>query len=366
MTSEGLQRRRIASRKVLDLFEMADDSLEGWMNRYRALAVEGVRSEEVAAKIGLHLGRFRSFFVAAYGHDRISTVGRWDVADWQRELAEGLAPSTVNGHLASLSGFCTWVVAHAPDMFPLGHPTAGVSALPLPPLEPRTLDASQVRSLKNLCDRLERFARHKGRRRRSGAGPARTHSHARPLRDRAIVYVLLSSGLRRAELVALDLDQVIPSDFARLRAARRVRLVGVRGKGGTERTVFLSASARAALADYLERERSTDTAVGAEAVFLSAVSVATRRPDGRLSVRSVNAILERIGRLHDAEYTDPTRHISPLRPHDLRHTFAFRLAEVTGADAYELERRLGHRSQRYIARYTNPPEEVAAGYVEEM
>ena len=44
----------------------------------------------------------------------------------------------------------------------------------------------------------------------------------------------------------------------------------------------------------------------------------------------------------------------------------FNLAEVTGADTYELERRLGHRSQRYIARYTNPPQKVAASYVEDM
>ena len=63
---------------------------------------------------------------------------------------------------------------------------------------------------------------------------------------------------------------------------------------------------------------------------------------------------------------EPRRKISPLRPHDLRHTFAFQLATVTGADAYELERRLGHRSQRYIQRYTNPPEAVAARYVEEF
>jgi len=40
---------------------------------------------------------------------------------------------------------------------------------------------------------------------------------------------------------------------------------------------------------------------------------------------------------------EPHRKLSPLRPHDLRHTFAFQLATVTGADAYELERRLGHR-----------------------
>jgi hypothetical protein len=36
---------------------------------------------------------------------------------------------------------------------------------------------------------------------------------------------------------------------------------------------------------------------------------------------------------------------------------------LIGATACELERRLGHRSQRYIQRYTNPPED-AAGYVE--
>jgi len=91
-----------------------------------------------------------------------------------------------------------------------------------------------------------------------------------------------------------------------------------------------------------------------------------RTADGRLAVRSINRVLEQIGRLHDAEVTEPARRISPLRPHDLRHTFAFQLARTTGADAFELERRLGHRSQKYIQRYTNPPEAVAAGYVEEF
>ena len=88
--------------------------------------------------------------------------------------------------------------------------------------------------------------------------------------------------------------------------------------------------------------------------------------DGRLSGRVVNLLLETIGRWHDAEVTDPARKISPLRPYDLRHTFAYRLAAETNKDAYELEQRLGQGSQRYIQRYTNPPEDVAAGYVEEF
>ena len=87
------------------------DSLQAWADRYRTLVVEGLRSPEVAAKIGLHLDRFRGFFVDVYGHERISTVGRRDAIDWQRRLAEGLAPATVNNHVASLSGFTTWVNA---------------------------------------------------------------------------------------------------------------------------------------------------------------------------------------------------------------------------------------------------------------
>ena len=80
----------------------------------------------------------------------------------------------------------------------------------------------------------------------------------------------------------------------------------------------------------------------------------------------MNLVLEQIGRWHDAaEVKDPKGRTSPLRPHDLmRHTFAFGLALETGADAYELERRLGHGPQRYIQRCTNPPEDVAARYVE--
>ncbi len=162
----------------------------------------------------------------------------------------------------------------------------------------------------------------------------------------------------------LDLGQVEPNEPEGLRAARRVRVRGVKGKGGTERNVFLSKDAREALAEYLETERPKDAGPASEALFLSAAGSPARREDGRLSVRAVNLILERIGRWHDAEVTDPAREISPLRPHDLRHTFAYRLAAQTGKDAYELERRLGHGSQRYIQRYTNPPEDVAAKYVE--
>lgn len=192
------------------------------------------------------------------------------------------------------------------------------------------------------------------------------HGARRPWRDRAIVFVLLSTGLRREELTRLNRDQVQPSTPADLRSARKAVIRRVSGKGKTERSVFLSADARLAVAEYLEREwlRDADTPA-ARALFLTALATPRRGADGRLAVRTVNAILEQIGRWHDAEVDDPERQVMPLRPHDLRHTFAFQLAKTTGADGYELERRLGHRSQRYIQRYTNPPEDVAAAYIED-
>jgi integrase len=301
--------------------------------------------------------------LASSGHDRISTCLRRDVAAWQAALVAGdMAPATVNNHLASLSGFTTWIHAQSPALFAAGDPTKGIGELGLPPLEPRALSEDQVRSLKSVCDRLERFHQLKGRRRHGDS----IHAHARPLRDRAIVFVLLSTGLRREELVRLDVDQVDPCTPEELRRARKVRITRVKGKGKTERVVFLSADARTALADYLDRERHQDAQTGGGPLFVSAAGIPARSADGRLSPRSVNTILEQIGRWHDSEQRDLARRISPLKPHDLRHTFAFALARATGADPYELQRRLGHRSQRYIERYTNPPEDVAAQYVEDL
>lgn len=118
-------RRRLPSRKVVPLpigGLTATDSIEDWAGRYLDAAVRGVRSAEVADKIALHLARFADHFTAAHGHERLTAVVHREVVAWRTYLAADpdagdpqgggtcLAPATVNAHLASLSGFTTWVI----------------------------------------------------------------------------------------------------------------------------------------------------------------------------------------------------------------------------------------------------------------
>src|SRR6266542_3701553 len=156
----GKDRRKIASRKVVRVGGAAvdaDDSLTVWVDRY--------------------LDRFRAFIVAGLGHDRVSAVTAREVAGWREHLAatevrprrggrtQTLAPATVNNHLAHLSAFFTWTLAHAPaGLLPHGDPTSRVELLRLPAPEPRALSAAQVRTVKNVLDRLEGFHRLRGRR----------------------------------------------------------------------------------------------------------------------------------------------------------------------------------------------------------
>ncbi len=396
----GSRKEKLAIHTLLASLE---DDLPVWMQAYLDLAVEGVRSQAIADKIELHLDRFADFYLRRYGHLRLSTVLKRDVLEWMKALrAEEteagepatLAPATVNNHLASFSGFCSWVVAQRPDLFVLGNPCAGVKELPLPALIPHTLSEAQVISLKSVLERLPALMRRKGRRhgqrqRKLQAEPL-LHQHSRPYRDRAIIELFLACGVRREELVNLDLDQVVIGAAvpergertsvtpAALRKARKVQLVNVYGKNQTLRNLFLSADARAALADYLEFERGKDAEGLADprALFLRAGSIKYAKQDGeartqegdangRLTVRAVNKLVKKIGELHDAEQ-EGERRINGLHPHMLRHTFGFRLAEETGKDKFELQRRLGHQSEAYIRVYTTPTEEIAAGYVEKF
>lgn len=83
---------------------------------------------------------------------------------------------------------------HAPYLFSQD-PTKGIKAIGISDPEPRAYNEHQVRSLKSICDRLERFHQKKWREGRGQDAPVK--AHARLKRDCAIIYTFLSTGLQR-------------------------------------------------------------------------------------------------------------------------------------------------------------------------
>lgn len=143
------------------------------------------------------------------------------------------------------------------------------------------------------------------------------------LRNAAIMELLYASGIRRAELVGLNLSDV---DCER-------RVMRVVGKGNKQRMVFINEAAAAAINAYVGvRPRSSD-----EALFLS-------KRKTRLSHRQAWVIFREF-----AVLSGLVKHVTP---HVMRHSFATHLLE-NGADIMTIKELLGHESLSTTQIYTN-------------
>jgi site-specific recombinase XerD len=147
------------------------------------------------------------------------------------------------------------------------------------------------------------------------------------LRDRAMLELTYSCGLRAEEVVGLDLDS---PDFE----GERLR---IEGKGGKTRFVPIGEPAQQALRRYLERGRHALLGVGDETALL--VSKSGRR----LHPSDVRRRLERW--VHQAAIA------GGVSPHTLRHSFATHLLEG-GADLRAIQELLGHSSLSTTQVYT--------------
>jgi len=153
----------------------------------------------------------------------------------------------------------------------------------------------------------------------------------RPTRDRAILELLYSSGLRVSELAGLDVDDLNVKEG----------LVKARGKGKKERIVPVGGKAIEALRSYLvERmvyRKSRFYKDGEKALFLGTTG-------GRLTDRQVRRIVVKYARAAGIE--------GQIGPHTLRHTFATHLL-MGGADLRSIQEMLGHSSLSTTQKYTH-------------
>lgn len=152
------------------------------------------------------------------------------------------------------------------------------------------------------------------------------------LRDKAILELLYSSGLRVSELCNLNRDHI---------NLKRGEFM-VRGKGQKDRPVFISPEAAESIAAYLETRLDS-----AKPLFIRYSGTKTGDKDGesfRLTPRSVQRIVSRYAKLAGI-----TKQVSP---HTLRHSFATDLL-MNGADIRSVQSMLGHSNIATTQVYTH-------------
>ncbi|MCK9344695.1 MAG: tyrosine-type recombinase/integrase [Candidatus Pacebacteria bacterium] len=145
-------------------------------------------------------------------------------------------------------------------------------------------------------------------------------------RDKAILELFFSTGLRLSELCALQRDIDLTRDE-----------ISVRGKGEKVRVVFLSDEAKTAIAAYLKKRKDMD-----DALFASDKA----RDDGslRLTPRSIERMVK--------HYAAKAGIMDKVTPHILRHSFATDLL-YNGADIRSVQMMLGHSNISTTQIYTH-------------
>jgi len=151
------------------------------------------------------------------------------------------------------------------------------------------------------------------------------------LRDRAILETFFSTGMRIAELVALNREQ-----FANIKNKKELEL-GIMGKGGYPRTVYFSERALSWVKKYLESRHDKE-----KALFIH--FRARKGADTRLIPRSIERIVKKYAVLSGVPFF--------TTPHTLRHSMATDLL-TQGVDLRTIQEFLGHRSITSTQIYTH-------------
>ena len=238
--------------------------------------------------------------------------------------------ATIIRILAHLKTFAAWI--HLLRPFPLGHPMAH---LKLPAhgsylQVERALTPTERRRLLDAADLLLAIGGRSKDRKRHRTGNRPRRKGYRPYRNRAIVYTLIETGMRRAAVTKLEVAS-LDEGHRRLTVAE---------KGGYTHTYAISRAGWDAIHEYLTHERDRDAAHWqSPALFLAASTVA--RGTGRLAVLAVNDIWQMVCR---------TAGVHGRTPHSARHAMGQHIMAKTGNIA-AVQQQLGHRHAVYAMQY---------------
>ena len=269
-------------------------------------------------------------FLTPTGGVEIGKVDRIAIRKYLSFLHRKNKKSSIARKISTLRSFFKYLVR---EQVILSNPAKSVSAPKIEKTLPTTLTVDEafrlMESPKSISKKSSEGAKEKG------------------LRDRAILELLYSSGLRVSELVGLNSNQ-LDLDLG---------IVKVMGKGRKERIVPVGVKAIEVLKAYLEERRMlkalppgqkpsgpegsparrASAPEGEQPIFVNSLG-------GRLTARSVGRLVKKY-----------SRHLGIFRkvsPHSLRHTFATHLLDA-GADIREIQEMLGHSSLSTTQRYTH-------------
>ncbi len=272
------------------------------------MEVEKGRSLKTIENYSLYLNRFYEFAgdikVGKIDLDMVSKWRKW-LNRYKGDDGREVSKTTQNYHLIALRSFLKYLARR--DVKALAPEKIELASSKRPQVS--FLDADEVMALFDACDT----------------------SNIIGLRDRAILELLFSTGLRVSELVKLNIDSINldKGEFS------------IRGKGQKDRPVYVSDSAKEAIHNYLKQRKDSY-----EALFVQA-SKRKNEEDvtiSRLTPRTIQRIVER--------YRTKAGITKQVTPHTLRHSFATDLLG-NGADLRSVQSLLGHANIATTQIYTH-------------
>lgn len=276
------------------------EKIEAYLDYLRT--VRGVSPRTLDA-YSRDLQRFAQY--CANHHIPVEGASPYEVQSFIADLsAEGVAAVSINRALSSVRGFFRYLYRFK---FRSDDPTADLRNLKSPKQLPTFLWEGEMAHFADLPD---------------------TAGILWPERDKALIMVMYSAGLRISEVANLKI-QDLEGDLSS---------AWVVGKGDKERQVFFSDEGREALTLYLtsrasriHQDKATDR------LFIN-------RNGGPLSVPGIRWII--------SKYAERSGLDKPIHPHSLRHSFATHLVNA-GCDVRMVQELLGHASLSTTQRYTH-------------